>query len=375
MKIDLITLHNVKNYGSVLQTYATQTILQKLNTEVEVINYFRKDNMKENIIEKRLKNSSFFSKNFLAMHIGKLFLTSSINKQVKVFDYFLDNYINLTKPYYSNEELKEDTPKADIYCTGSDQVWNSDWNQGIEKAFYLDFLKKNTPRFAYGASFGKTKIEDGEKEKIIELLKRYKRISVREKSAVDILRNMGFDNAIQVLDPTLLLNKQEWLELKEDIKIKRPYILVYQLNSNNPQFDKYVKKLSKKKKMPVIRISVVNYQILKYGKLAFCPSVNEFLSYFDKAEYIITDSFHATGFSINFNKKFICIFPEKFSTRLQNILDLTGLQERQVKDCEDYSIIDKEIDYKRVNKIIENERKKSIDFLRDTIKICKRGIE
>ena len=157
--------------------------------------------------------------------------------------------------------------------------------------------------------------------------------------------------------------------------IRRPYILVYQLNSNNPQFDKYVKKLSKKKKMPVIRISVVNYQILKYGKLAFCPSVNEFLSYFDKAEYIITDSFHATGFSINFNKKFICIFPEKFSTRLQNILDLTGLQERQVKDCEDYSIIDKEIDYKRVNKIIENERKKSIDFLRDTIKICKRGIE
>ena len=367
MKIDLITLHNVKNYGSALQTYATQELLKKFVDEVEIINYSRKDLIDENIVENRIKTSKIFSKNFITRFIGKIFIGMSAKKQIEVFNEFLNNNINMTKRYNSYEELEKDVPEADIYCTGSDQVWNSEWNKGIERAFFLDFVKDKT-KISYAASFGKEKLNDEEIEITRNMLQKYKMISVRENSAVDIIHNLGIDNVQQVLDPTLMLNKEQWSELKLDIKYMKKYILVYQLNTNNPKFDKYVKELSRKKKLPVIRLSNVIYQIFKYGKLAYCPKVNEFLTYFLNAEYIVTDSFHATGFSINFNKKFICIFPKKFSTRLQSILELTGLENRKVTDFSNLETIDNEIDWDRVNRIIDRERKKSMDFLAEAIK-------
>lgn len=371
MKIDVITLHNVKNYGSVLQTYATQKVLEDIGHKVEIINYYRKVDIEKNLVNRRIKKSSIFSKNIFTKIIGNLFLTTSINKQIKTFNKFLDNYINLTQKYYSNEELKNNVPKADIFCTGSDQVWNSEWNEGVDEPLFLNFLDDSIPRFSYAASFGKTKIEKDEKLIIEKMLKKYKKISVREETALDILQDMGIKNCVQVLDPTLLLKKEKWIEISKDIKVKKPYILVYQLNSDNSELDQYVKRISKEKKMPVIRISVVNYQGFKYGRLKFCPTPNEFISYIKNAAYIITDSFHATGFSINFNKKFVNVFPKKFSTRLQSILELTNLKERNITSLNDLTIIDKPIDYQKVNKILDEERKKSINFIKEAINECK----
>ena len=368
MKIGLITLHNVKNYGSVLQTYASQKIFKNLGFDVEVINYSRKDLIDEKLLENRLNSSKVFNRNFATRFVGKILLKKSITKQCKIFNDFLDKNINLTKRYNSYEALLEDFPQADIYCTGSDQVWNSDWNQGIEKAFFLDFVPDNKKRISYAASFGKEKLDESEIEITQKMLKKYSNISVREKSAVKIVNDLGINNVEHVLDPTLMLDQTQWSELKCDIKHKEKYILVYQLNTKNPEFDEYVKKLSIKKKMPIIRVSNVIYQTFKYGKFVYCPNVNEFLSYFLNAEYIVTDSFHATAYSINFNKKFVCIFPKKFSTRLQSILQLTGLEERKVSDFNDFGIIDKEIDYTKVNKIINQERQKSMIYLQKAVK-------
>lgn len=368
MKVDLITLHNVKNYGSALQTYASQKILQNLGYEVEVINYSRKDLLDENVLNTRIATSSIFSKNFFTKFIGKIFLKNSIKKQNKVFNSFLNENINLTRKYSSYEELLENIPQADIYCTGSDQVWNSDWNKGIEKAFFLEFVPEGKKRISYAASFGKNQLDKSEIDITREMLQKYDHISVREKSAKDIIENLGISNVTQVLDPTLLLDKNDWMELKTNIKYnKNRYILVYQLNTKNPEFDNYVKNLAKVKNMPIIRISNVLYQMFKYGDFDYCPSVNEFVTYFLNAEYIVTDSFHATAFSINFNKKFLSIFPKKFSTRLQSILELVGLEERRVVDYNDFSLIDREIDYDKVNKIIQLEREKSINYLKKAL--------
>lgn len=367
MKVGLITLHNVKNYGSVLQTYATQKLFRDLGCEVDVINYSRKELMDENLLENRINTSRIFSQNFITRMIGKILLGNSVKKQCKVFNEFLNKNINLTKRYNSFEELVENVPEADIYCTGSDQVWNSDWNKGIQKAFFLEFVQ-DKPKISYAASFGKSELDQEEIEITKEMLKKYDHISAREKSAVKIIHDLGIKEVEHVLDPTLMLNKEEWSKLKTDIKHKGKYILVYQLNTKNPEFDQYVKKLSRIKKIPVIRVSNVIYQAFKYGKFVYCPTVNEFLTYFLNAEYIVTDSFHATGFSINFNKKFVSIFPKKFSTRLQSILELTGLENRRVQDFNNFSIIDKEIDYQKVNEIIEKERKKSMDYLKNAIK-------
>ena len=141
------------------------------------------------------------------------------------------------------------------------------------------------------------------------------------------------------------------------------------MNSNDKKFDLYVKNVSKKMGVKVIRVSNLEYQKYKYGDFVFCPKVNEFLNYFINADYIITDSFHATGFAINFNKKFVDIFPKAFSTRLQSILEMTGLTERKVVDFEDYELLDKDIDYSKVNKIIDKERDNTLNILKEMFNV------
>ena len=371
MKVEVITLHNIKNYGSALQTYATQKVFQDKGLDVEFIDYYRKDIIEKNLLNNWINNSSFFSKNILTKMAGRIFLGKSIKKQCVVFNSFLNKRIKLTKKkYYTNDEIKQELPQADIYCTGSDQVWNGEWNQGIERPYFLDFLPENAKRIAYAASLGRKSLEKEEENEIKPLLKKYKMISVREKSGINILNKMDIQNVEHVLDPTLLLNKNEWSELFVPIKQKRKYILVYQLNTKNPKFDKYVKDVSKKLKMPIIRISNVYYQAFKYGKFIFCPTVEEFLSYFANAEYIITDSFHGTAFSINLNKKFVSIFPNKFSERLMSILTLTGLEERQVKNFSELDLVTQDIDYSRVNSIIDNERNNSKKYIEKAIESC-----
>ena len=147
MKVEIITLHNVKNYGSVLQTYVTQQVLKELGYDSEVIDYYREDLIEKNILQNRLNSSSIFSKNIITRMIGRIFIKKDIKNQSKKFNKFISQYLKITpKSYYSNEELKEDLPKADIYCTGSDQVWNGEWNNGIEKAFFLDFVPDDMPK-------------------------------------------------------------------------------------------------------------------------------------------------------------------------------------------------------------------------------------
>lgn len=369
MKIEVITLHNVKNYGSLLQTYATQTTLEELGHEVEFIDYERKDLREDDALKNRVNSSKVFSQNWITKAIGYVILRGSIEKQKRIFREFLNNHIHLTKKrYYSNEELKKECPKADIYMCGSDQVWNSTWNQGFEYPFFLDFVPEGKTKVAYSSSFGKTEIPEEEKAETKRMLNKYKAISVRESTALNILEDLDIDNGVHVLDPTLMLNKEKWDKITGEMKHKGKYILVYQLNSKNDEFDKYVKNLSKAKKLPVIRLSYVRHQALKYGKLICCPRLEEFLAYFMNAEYIVTDSFHGTAFAINLNKKFLTIYPNRFSTRLESILKLTNLMDRHVEDYNEFNTIDKEIDYTSVNKILDGEREKTLDFLKQAIK-------
>lgn len=368
-KIEIITLQRVPNYGSVLQAYATQKVLENKGYQAEIINYFP-ERMTTKAMLRRIKNKNNKLKHSLMLRtIARIVILPSYYVRFKTFNKFTNEKLRMTKKvYHSCDELKIDVPEADIYCTGSDQVWNSDWNEGIDEALFLDFVPNNKKCIAYSASFGKKELNDWEIDKTKELLKKYDNISLREKSGVEILDKLGIKGSTHVVDPTLLLDGNEWRKISSKKFQNEKYILVYNLNRNK-KIDTYAKNLSKKTGLKVKYLSYQLHEFYKYGKMYCNPQVEDFLALIDNAEVVITDSFHATAFSINFNTDFVIVYPDKFSTRLQSILELTNLEDRVTKNENDLKIYDKKIDFEKINNIMKQEIKKSWDWLENALEL------
>lgn len=367
-KVEVITLHRTVNYGSVLQAYATQYVLKKLGYDVEFIDYYPERLHMLGML-KRIKNKKKQLKNNIILRtIARIIILPSYIKRFYVFKKFVKKHLNLTKKtYYTEEDLESDVPIADIYCTGSDQVWNVGWNEKIDYPFFLKFVPDSKKRIAYSASFGKSELEDWEKNETKELLKRYSHIAMREKSGIDILEELGIKDGVHVLDPTLLLNKDDWSSLISDKYKNKKYIFMYNIN-RNAKLDNYAKKLSKEKKLPVITVSYQFHECFKFGKVKVNPKVEDFLSLIYNATYILTDSFHCTAFSINFNKNVIVAYPEKFSTRLDSIVRITGITNKVIDNNDnDLSISERKIDFKFVNEQLKKEREKSIQYIKKSI--------
>lgn len=373
MKVSYITKHNVSNYGSLLQTFATQEIIKKLGYEPQIINYVRYDLRKDKLFDTLLKLDKKWNKNFLTRLIYRItqmpnyyFMDKKFKKYRKEF------YTNLTPIYGSNEELKKNTPIADIYCSGSDQIWGKNGGYELDKAYFLDFVPEGARCISYAASIGLTELNEKDNKDLVELLKKYEKITVREESAIQLLKNNNINSQL-VLDPTLLLDKKEWEKVVDTRKINKKYILIYQLHSNK-KFEEYAKKLSKKLNLPLIRVTPSLNQLTKIGKLVYLPTPGMFLNYIKNAEFIITDSFHGTVFSIIFNKRFIDINPGKTSTRIESILKLLGIESRLLKSYDDFSLIDQSIDWEKVNNKIKIEREKSTKIFQDMLESKKNNI-
>lgn len=372
MKASVITLHTVDNYGSVMQTYATNRILDKLGYDAEFIDYWRKDNLPEYRAEKLLKSSTLQKLKFLwginkfSKNITTGVLTKIIERRKSVMQKFLEKYIKLTPyRYTSYNELKKNPPLADVYITGSDQVWNKIWNQGIDKAYFLDFAPKGKPRISFAASIGRSHFDEDEISETIKLLNKYDAISVREQSAVDLLKSLGISSTL-ILDPTLMLRAEEWKQIAKKIHYNKPYLLLYQLNPNQ-LMDEYAVKLAHQKGWDIRRIGFGHSDKKKPGKCIMLPSVETFLGLIFGASCVLTDSFHATAFSLNFGIDFISVMPPRFGTRIESILKLTGTMERMLKDFNDFRIYDRTINKEYVNEILEHERQKGILFLQENL--------
>lgn len=348
-KISVITLHYIRNYGSVLQTYATQRKFELMGYDVDIIDYAR-PNIDVNL-RTGLNPIKIFIHNLLDL------IQRPFHK--KVFDEFLNKYIKLTRHYNSYEDLKADPPISDIYCVGSDQMWNSEYNQGILPAYYLDFGDEKTKRISYAVSIGLDAFPEKEIPQIKQYIQKFYAISVREASAKKILGEIGYKNVFHILDPTLDLKKEDWKDMIAPRIIKKKYILIYRLNKNR-ELEKYAKILSEKTGCKIVRMSYWLTQFLDSGKMIFTPTVKEFLSLIYYADYVITDSFHGTAFSLNFEKEFFIFYPGKYNTRIQSLLELTGTQGRVMSNgIQNYT----PIDYTSVRRILDIEREKVNKFI------------
>lgn len=359
-KITIITLQNVRNYGSALQALATQQLFEELGYEVDFINYIR-----ENFKTKKARIDGYCKgKGIMAKLLFPFILYPTFVKQDKVFRRFITKYLKVQKREVTTREDFANLPiDSDIYCTGSDQTWNSSWNGGILPELFLDFVPDSVAKISYAASMGKGELDEWEKEETRRLLKRYKAISVRENTAVSIIKDLGIDGAVHVLDPTLQMSKEFWMKYAKKPQ-EKPYVLVYQLNTNK-QFDDYAEEFAKRKGLELIRFCTRYDQCVKKGKSLLVPEVTDFISYIAYAECVITDSFHATAFSINLNTNFISIYPQSFGSRLASVLELTDLQNRHLNSYEDFSFVENmEIDFGHANEVLQCERVKAIDFLK-----------
>ena len=274
MKITVITLQNVRNYGSVLQALATQHVFEEMGMEVDFINYYK--NGRQSLMQRM--RSFTEGKGFATKLIAPILLMPSFIREDKVFLKFLRKHLKQQEKVYTCMDDFKDFPiTSDIYCTGSDQTWNSGWNKGILPELFLKFVPDNVKKIAYAASIGKNKLDDWELEETKALLARYQHISVREASAKEIVeKQLGLPSATHVLDPTLQVDRDYWLSvLGQNYKSKYEkgkYVLIYQLNTN-PMFDSYAKEFARRKGWILVRFCIRLYQGFRCGKAEIIPEV------------------------------------------------------------------------------------------------------
>lgn len=365
--VGVVTLHNSPNYGSCLQTYATQRVLDGLGVNACIIDYYRYDAIPENETDRALDGQ--LARKLPVFRIpgvkalARIPVSKMVERRAAPLNDFRQSALNLTpRKYYSSENLEAEPPACDVYCTGSDQVWNSKWNGGFERAFYLSFAPEGARRIAYASSIGKSSLEDWEIPLMREALSRYSAISVREAEAADLLDSIGVRGAVPVIDPTLMLNPADWRAVSDGWSPERPYILLYQLN-RSPDFDAYAQRVSKLIGLPVVRIAYGIHEKRRNEAVVICPTVGRFLSLFFGAELVLTDSFHGSAFSVNLGKPFVSIAPERFSSRIGNLLAMTGLEGRLLDDWNDVTLASEKLDFSEARAVLARERERAWGFL------------
>lgn len=366
MKICVITMQGVYNYGSALQTFATQSYFESKGYMVEFIDYYPNRMRNYGAFVQLYRDAKPFHKSIGKSAVAAFIKYWSFKKLKKVFMSFSGELIKKTRKYESNLDLIKNPPNADVYCTGSDQVWNDYLEGTFDETYFLNFAPKEKKRISFSASFGRDDIKPDELAPVQQLLKQYSAISVREESGLQTLSKTAVPIKQCILDPTFMLTREEWELFATDILYKG-YILVYKLHEDSFASEAAIA-IAKKMNKKVIRISNDYLKRIRGGITVVAPEVRQFISYIANAELVVTDSFHATAFSINMNVPFISIRWKMFNNRIETILKKVNLEDRMVSDiAEAEKICGKIIDFTEVNALLSIERKKVDSFIEDAL--------
>ena len=361
-KIDILTIVDNINYGTYLQAFATYKTFVDRGWNAEIVNYIRPYLSSKQFAVNYLHNKKMHVVKRLIYAFFYILLYPLMKANLKRF---ITKRTKMSKIYRSVDDFQKSSPIADVYLTGSDQVWNNSHNHGLDITFFWPFVNGNI--YSYAASIGLMKFENYEEETVSKLLSRYKSIAVRESFGVEAIKKLGIADVTQVLDPTLLLTGEEWKKIAGDcIKKTEPYLLIYTVEIGRKDFVvEQAQEIAKKRGLKVY-IVCPTYKFkkdFKADKVFNFAKVELFLSLFAQADFVVVSSFHGTAFSINFNKQFVAISPSEFSCRVNSLLDLTGLKDRYIKDDIVKSEDIKEIDYEQVNKILAEERIHSFKYI------------
>lgn len=334
--IGIITIHKINNYGSVLQAYALQKVCEDLGYKVEIIDYDFPNNFHQNNKYSTASDTQPNEPKWI-----KALFAKALVRQHKGIRLFIDKYQNLSSnKYHKVEDFTANPPTYDVYITGSDQLWSPRHCNG-DPAFMLYFAPDNALKISYAASIGSNAIPEELKNAYIGLLSRYKHISVRENTGADVIRSLINKEATVVLDPTLLLNKDEWNKIATPKRlVKKKYILCYFLNytfNAFPYVDELARDMQKQTGYEIVRVARPPH------KLSFInttyqigASPEEFLALVRDAEIVLTTSFHGTAFAVNYGKPVFTVVQDRNASdsRQVSLMHNLGL-DKQVLSIKD----------------------------------------
>lgn len=363
MRIKTITCHDVYNAGASLQAYALAEYLKSQTHEVEIIDY------KPDYLSKHYSFTVVSNPKYDRFLLRQMYLITKFPSRYKEFrsgrkqrfDSFSKQYLKLTKRYESYEQLLEEPPEADCYIAGSDQIWNPLFRNGKDPAFFLQFVPEGKLRISYAASLAVSTINQEDKLRMKFWLKDFNAISVREKSGVTLLEQIGV-RASQVCDPVFLLERNVWETFCTASSPAKGQIFLYDFD-HNQVMEEIAKRLSEEKRCKIVSAfpsKIADSVINDMGPIEFLGAVKE-------ADIILSNSFHATVFSLIFEKEFWVINrKEEINARMKDLLTEFGLTDRLLADVKSLHTA-KPIQWEYIRDCIEHQRVKSIEFLKGSL--------
>lgn len=367
-----ITFHHAHNFGSVLQAYALQEYIKELYREAcqsvdyKIIDYYTDRQEELYSVFKSGMSAKVLVKNIIALPHAK-----QLRVKHRKFEDFLKSRCQLTKRYRNSDDLKNEIPEADIYISGSDQIWNVR-AKDYSPAYYFDFLDNKAKRISYAASLGPLKIDwtQYDAEGCKALLKKYSAISVREQGSADNIKKLFDVNCSINVDPTILLTMEQWREIQSDADYKGgKYILLYCLEPSKIQLE-MADTVSKKLNLPIVILrynnknDMLNHFVKKYDS-----GPEDFLAYIDHASLILSSSFHGTAFSLIYHKPFYVLNGMQ-DNRIASILTKTDMRQRSLETIDDVARVTLDApDDCTIESLLDEERNVSREYLRSALGI------
>ncbi|WP_028235566.1 polysaccharide pyruvyl transferase family protein [Pseudobutyrivibrio sp. MD2005] len=370
MKIGIITMYyNSSNYGGILQAYALTEAIKKMGIDSEQICYNH--------------YSAFSAKRRLKMRLNRylpimknpinIYVQYKINRRTKIIVKDAKKLVPHSKNVFGERNIKSCVLDYDVFITGSDQVWHGDW-----PAYFLDFVPNGIKKIAYAASTGKSFLTKKEIDYIKEKTESYTAISVRENDIKDQLSKSMKQAVKWVLDPTLILDRQDWEDIVSNKKNDKPYMFCYFLGR-----DKRIRDLAKayacEHNIEIITIPHMQGRVesvdLGFGDMQlFDTTVEDFLSYIKYARIVFTDSFHASVFSHIFETQFVCFGRsehKEMNNRMISLTQLFGTENHFIHEEKDFNIdyikSMQNIDYTIVRHEYNLLKRTSLRYLYDSI--------
>ncbi|WP_298017024.1 polysaccharide pyruvyl transferase family protein [uncultured Dysosmobacter sp.] len=360
MKTGLVTFYHIHHYGALLQAAATERAVESLGGQCEIIDYYVNQN--NDLFRKPTGIGSAAADAHTALHYRPL------KARYQRFEQFAKDHLRISAHRFESlEELRSAQLPYDLILSGSDQIWNPKiFPDGhFDPVFFGAFSQRR--KIAYAPSFGVPHIPEGMEEELRGYLKQFSHISVRERQGQTIVRDITGQEVPVVLDPTLLLTREQWSAMAAPPDLSGGYILCYCI-SRPGALAPYIHQLAERTGLPVVQLCGIRQRVHPKARCVLDAGPAEFLGLFQHASYVCTNSFHGTVFSVQFQKPFFtAVAPgelaEPESSRTFSILSRLGLADRIIGKG-DTAELDGTVDWAAVDRRLCGARQSSLDYLR-----------